>query len=694
MSRLLKIAKSFDTAAMDKLFPKCNKLAGKSLANYFNYINFRESTLIVALKNRSSGNYLFRAARPQPTLGSQLSCLWADDDARGADMMHFDFMFIMLSNGLDLVLMTPPLQTLGDGGISFDITDTCGYEVGTRDSRRHPCEDVPVTLMQSGVALEGMLRDFSSRSLCAEFPSPSALALNSLNVNSPVYAVLKSGDQIVYSSECEITRHSLSHDAMTLVVSPTASRISRLKQKEFRSVRQELSPSPNVVFEHPLTGSTVILKAEEVSGSGFSVEEEYADSQLIPGMIVPELYLEFALNLRIKCSAQVVYRKVIDSGDGVTYVKCGLAIVDMDARNQISLSNLLHQATNENAYVGCTVDLEDLWRFFFHTGFIYPHKYAQMYTDKHKFKEVYKKLYLADSDVARHFVYQARGKIKAHISMLRFYRNMWLIHHHAASRAGGRGGIVILNQLVRYLNDYHSLNPMSAGFAGCYFRPENRFPERVFGGFAKEVNDNKRCSTDEFAYFLFDKSAPGEGPSPADMTLGEAHPQDLAELENFYGFTSGGLAMHALDLRRDFYKDTTIDMEFAEIGLRRSRRVFALRRGGVLLAVFALNFSDFGLNFSNLTNCIHAFVLAPPGLSRGEFMGALSELSKNYGEEQVPVLIYPRDYADRVSIGYEKVYKLWLFSMEYTDLFFKYIEKVFKIDKNTPETQSAKRRDD
>ncbi len=681
MSRLMKIARSFDSAAMDKLFPKCKKLAGKSLANYFNYINFRDSTLIVALKNKSSGSYFFRDARPQPTLGSELTCLWADGQARGDWMLHFDFMFILASNGLDLVLMTPPLQTLSPEGVSFDITDTCGYEVGTRGSRRHPSGGVSVTLMQSGMSLEGALSDFNSRSFRVELPSLPEQAVNSFNVSAPVYAVLRSGDQIVYSAECEITRHAHSHDNMTVVMNPIADRISRLRQKEFRSTRQKLKPSPNIVFVHPLTGSTVILKAEEISGSGFSLVEEYADSVLLPGMIVPEINIEFAMNLRIKCSAQVVYRKVLDTpAGGSTCVKCGMAIVDMDAPNQVSLSNILHQAINENSYVGCTVDLDELWRFFFHTGFIYPNKYAHMHADKEHFKEVYRRLYLTNSDVARHFVYQDRGKIKAHIAMLRFYRSMWLIHHHAASRAGGRGGIVILNQLVRYLNDYHSLNPVSTVFAGCYFRPENRFPERVFGGFAKEVDNKKRCSTDEFAYFLYDRGSAKKGGSLGDMVLEEAEPQELAELENFYEFASGGLAVRALDLQRDFYRDATVDMEFADIGLKRQRRLFALRQGGVLSAVFALNLSDFGLNFSNLTNCIQAFVLTPSGLSRGKFMRALSHLSEHYGEAEVPVLIYPKSYADKVSIEYEKTYKLWLFNMEYTDMFFKYIDKTFGLN--------------
>ena len=59
---------------------------------------------------------------------------------------------------------------------------------------------------------------------------------------------------------------------------------------------------------------------------------------------------------------------------GDDWAKCGLALLDMELEDYGRLSALLHQAKNRSSYISNVVDLDDLWNFFFKSGFIYPQK--------------------------------------------------------------------------------------------------------------------------------------------------------------------------------------------------------------------------------------------------------------------------------------------------------------------------------
>ena len=240
----------------------------------------------------------------------------------------------------------------------------------------------------------------------------------------------------------------------------------------------------------------------DISGSGFSVEEELSSALLVPGMIIPELELNFGVNFNIECKAQVVYRRVHQKEAKKSTIKCGIALLDMNIQHHARLLSLLQQAENKNSYICNQVDLDALWDFFFESGFIYPDKYEYIQKNKKQIKDTYEKLYRHNPDIARHFIYQDKGRILGHMAMIRFFENSWLIHHHAARKlALNRAGLIVLNQIGNFTYDSYRLYSLHMDFLMCYYRPENKFPNRVFGGAARRINNPKGCSLDTFAYF-------------------------------------------------------------------------------------------------------------------------------------------------------------------------------------------------
>ena len=129
--------------------------------------------------------------------------------------------------------------------------------------------------------------------------------------------------------------------------------------------------------------------------------------------------------------------------------------------------------------------MDELWDFLFETGFIYPHKYAFIQKNKDEIKKTYEKLYPQNPHIARHFIYQEKGTIYGHMAMIRFCESAWMIHHHAARKSSAKkAGLIVLDQIGRMINDSHRLYSLHMNYMLCYYRPDNKFPSRVFGGAA------------------------------------------------------------------------------------------------------------------------------------------------------------------------------------------------------------------
>lgn len=676
LDNTLKIEQLLEKIRSDIPFEERKSINKKRLVNILNYINFKNGSIIINFKHHKYGNIISLNARPQPCTGDILDCVWINATEIVQKLKPYEFQNIMVSDGLKIILAKPELARLNEDGISFNLPDTC-HEFNPRMVKRHPCEGIQAELIQNGIVFNGELLDFSAVSFNVKISIAPPQTFHWINPDKAVYIILKNKQDVLFSGECKITMQTSGQNTKTFVLEPLNSNIARFKQKKFRSARQKLIPSPSISFRHPVIKKFITLPVEDISGSGLSVEEYYERSVLLPGMIIQELEIEFGSGFKINCKAQVVYRGIHKTSDEETVVKCGIAFLDMDIQDQARLSSILHSAANKKSYVCNRVDLDDLWNFFFETGFVYPKKYAQIYADKEKFIETYKKLYNHNPHIARHFVYLDKGIIKGHMSMLRFYENTWLIHHHASSSSGfNKAGIIVLNQVGKYINDFHSLQSTNMNFVACYFRPENKFPNRVFGGLVNDLNNYKGASIDTFAYFYFPKNFTSWDLPPLMLT--QTQKNHLLELEGFYEHESGGLMLSALDLGPDVIEHDNLSNEYKKAGFKKERHLFSLKKEGALKAIFMVNVSDAGLNLSNLTNCIHAIVIDADDLPKHALISALSMLSKYFEQPEIPILLYPVSYAEKESIPYEKRYNLWILNMQNTDDYFSYIDKLLK----------------
>ena len=666
--------------ASDHLFdiPLSEKqISRRQLINKLNNLNFKDQTLTAVFEHRDYPRTLPLQVYPLPCQDARLVCRWAEPFDLNQLIESYRFCCLHIPKGQQLIEAKPEVIATNERQIVFTLPETC-VEISTRKIHRHRCENVAAYLFQNGATYYGSLMDYGAAQFRVSVHTVPPQTFRWIQPTLPVTIVFTKNDHTLYSGECRIVRHDRGLQTRHYILEPVQRQMHRFQQREFRSTRHQLNPPPDVSFEHPLFGKSINLKVQDLSGSGLCVEEEALSAVLLPGLIIPKLELVFSDGNSLQCMAQVVYCKP-HNDDPKPVVRSGLAILDMAVEDHIRLLGLMHQATDSHAYVCKKVDMAALWDFFFETGFIYPEKYEFIQANKEKIKATYEKLYNRNPSIASHFIYQKNGQIMAHAATVRFYESSWLLHHHAAIRsANNRGGLIVLNQSGRFINESHRLYSMNMDYVFCYFRPDNKFPQHVFGGAARNIKNAKICSLDLFAYFHHRKDRETGAEFTNHWQLTALQKEDLRDLHTFYESRSGGLMLQTLHLSPERFDCSGITDTYHRIGLKRERHLFALRYRDKLSAIVMANVADLGLNMSELTNAVTIIVVNETQLTQDILETVLTKISHHYESNEIPVLLYPQQATRQMGIVEEKQYMLWAYDTQNLDPYFRFLKRLLK----------------
>ena len=136
--------------------------------------------------------------------------------------------------------------------------------------------------------------------------------------------------------------------------------------------------------------------------------------------------------------------------------------------------------------------------------------------------------------------------------------------------------------------------------------------------------------------------------------------------------------LDALDLTADKFSHDNLSALYHQTGLRRERHFYSLKKNGRLKALVTAVLSDSGLNLSDLTNCLKVFVVDSQELTADIIRVMLSSLAVKFQQSEITVLLYPVAFADDQAIAYDKLYNLWVLSMQSTDEYFRYLNRLLR----------------
>ncbi len=644
----------------------------RQLADRVNRLNFIEEVVVVQLLHPKYGHRVTVTADPLPCDGKLLDIRWRNGIPD--NISQYTITGIVLPGTPNAFSFSVENPTLFTAGLSCQLPRQGTPLPERKATRMRALDGVKATLAQHSIRFEGVLTDFSAHSLCVKLRIDKPNSRYWITPERSVHLTLETSHGVIFGGDMKVMRNDSDLDNHLFVLAPAEMNTPRFPNKKYRAKRMCLFPEPSLAFQHPLTGRHIEMNVVDLSGLGVCVDESSEQAMLLPGMILPKMRIKLGTGFAIPCRGQVVYRKNTADSEGE---RCGVALLDIDIQDHLRLLSLMQRAHNRNAHLNTEVDIETLWEFFFETGFIYPSKYLQLARRKEGFLETFRKTYLEQTSIARHFTFQADGQIQAHLSAVRLYEQTWFQQHHAARRTGKRAiGFEVIQQLAEYFYHAFSLSNDKIGFVAGFYRPENRFPAKYFRAIVKQLKNQKAASLDLFAYFSkipeFDDQGIWED-LPSTWKIEQTTKGDLVELNGFYEQISGGCMMEALDLRPEMLGRTVIEEEYHKLGMIRRRHLFSVKRDQELMAVVELHEADTELSLSRMDRVITCYVLdekLPSSLLRV----IVRSLSAKLNLDNPPMMIYPQNYASHHELEADKRYEMMILNVLHAEEYMYFLD--------------------
>ena len=637
-----------------------------------NFCHFQDKRILLVFKHKTLNRLKTVKAAVCPCDGSELVCKINEDFFYSRIFAKYEIHKVILSFTQKSLELTPKYTCIQKDFIHIGLPDTC-IEVQVAEPHMNSFVNIEAKLISEQAIYKAIPLQFSSTIIKVLIPlDEHRKQLWTFQKNS-VVLLLYSGNQNYFSGQCEIYNENECDDGILLLLTIPNTPYARYNKRKFRSQRVQILPTPDIVFCHPFTKEYLSFKLYDISGRGFSFDVPSHLNCFFPRLTIPNVEVRFGLEYSVTTKIQIVYAQAHTSGQ--RSVRYGACFVDIDFDSVTKILYLLHQVQDDNLYLASPfVDTRKLWQFFFESGFIYPHKYYQLSQRKDDIKSLYEKLYSGSPYILKQFTYQMSGEILAHISMVRLFDQTWLIHHHAADRINSTmSGIKVLSQISHYVNEVHHFQDANMEKVMCFYRPDNKFPSRVFGGVAKRLNDKKKCSIDSFCYLLSIKDTP-EKDYIQDCIIEEAFDDDLDDFYHIYANLSDGLLTSAFNFR----ESNALVRSYEDYEMTRKLKSYVIRIGRDTVALALVIQSNLALNLSNLTNCIYFFCLDEKQLNQNLIACAIKDISQLENANDLSVMLYPSNVIDDLGIEYDKKYMLWILDLEYLDDYFQYCTRLFR----------------
>ncbi len=357
-------------------------------------------------------------------------------------------------------------------------------------------------------------------------------------------------------------------------------------------------------------------------------------------------------------------------------VRCGIEFQDMAEQSRLQLANIIMGSLYPEVEDGRSVSFERLWKFFIETGFIYPKKEELLQSQLPSIKHTMDALNSRPSKVFKSVVAVRNGNVVGHISGVRGYRKT-LINQHLAAAVGHNVGATVNMGLVEYIDQ----NP-DILFCKTSFQPKNKWPARIFGGFAKNIADPHLSDLRTFGYI----SLPVTFALPVrpSMRIVDASEGDLRYVEQYFVNTEKGLTLRSDDLTKESLRLEEVNAYYQELGLERKRRILMAVDKDVLVGFALVEISSPGLNFSELLSTFRTFVIRGHEFSQKEIRAALIQGSlaayATAGRPSGVGLVAQEEFASYAALGIEidKQYSIWTCQRALYRRFNDYAERVLK----------------
>jgi hypothetical protein len=264
------------------------------------------------------------------------------------------------------------------------------------------------------------------------------------------------------------------------------------------------------------------------------------------------------------------------------------------------------------------ISVSDLFDLYERTGFLYPDKAARLTPHIEQVRENWRQMLRGGESLLYVLTAGDEEKGRASLAVWRTTQKGWMSQHLVSEGNPYASRAVMLDAAAASI-----LKGVDES-AQNWFRPENRFPTRVFGSMVQTIGESL-SSVQRHAYFFLSKrtSLPIGGGIRA-VAYNSSHKEALAAIACA---ARGRIYVAAEELTGDVEFEA-VDELYRRVGLRRTRHVWlAYRRNSEEPVGAAIAYrGPLGLNFSYLEN--RCDLLLQPTLPKSEVLGVVSSLLK------------------------------------------------------------------
>ncbi|MEA2101051.1 MAG: hypothetical protein U9P80_00550 [Thermodesulfobacteriota bacterium] len=651
----------------------------RGFVNRINHLHFIAGRVGAHFVDKHSGQDIVKWVYPWPSFtDDQVRMEWPKGEA--LDLDRYILRDLRIDDGRDLAVMSAAITAHDINGFTVDIGCLGSVHTNRRD-RRFLSDGVDAYISQGTIRGRGVVAEFSLHGIRIVTKGTLKDSIEMIDCDKPVQVQLFSQGECVFDGGFSHLRNDFSTGPLIMVLQPVpeGSRFRGLgfRKRRIRTPRINVIPTPKVVFDHPISGTHTIYEVLDLTHAGFSVQENSRDARLVPGLIINDLTILFAGEVRIKCKAKVLYSRKVKKGQ----LRVGIGIVDMTILDCSRLFDILANSYDPHANMGKVVDMDALWDFFFSSGFIYPQKYEHIFRSREAFKELYERVYHSGQEIFFNSTCQKNGRVYGQFSMMRAYPGVMLIHHLAALHdmdGRKRIGLDLLNQAYSYLDGFVRFESSGMDYILLAFRPTSKFNLYFQVGFLRYVDNPKVCSMDLFAYSTFVMD-PDHGPLAPGWSLDAYSSKDADVLYAFYESISGGLLLDMLGFKKGSHGRDELEALYQRSGFIRRSKIYSLKKGNDLMAVMVVDESDPLVNLSDLVNCIKVFVLDRDNLPVEVMQSALASLGNVYDTQEIQVMFYPHEYPSEKGLDISREYYMWVVDAGHADTYVQYMKKRINI---------------
>jgi len=463
--------------------------------------------------------------------------------------------------------------------------------------------------------------------------------------------------------------------------------ICRLWQRS--TLRYSLSKSDPLKLQiiHPLlNGKQLEHQLLDISPNGFSIALEHPNDLFLKNMYIPKIKITIPGERQINTSAQVKYISMAIDEQLENYFKCGFSFVDIPTSETNFLVSYLLAKCHPHLKDAQDEDIETIWDLFYESGFIYEEKCKFLAPIATEINDTFKKLLEPDTKFYKEIILKKGEKCYGAISGIWAYEHTWIIQHLATIKYPH---MCVPRDMVLASADFCSKHP-DIGYQKMYWRPNNSWAGKVFGKYARLVEDKTDLShIIRYNYLVKSPINSVEEINPPSGVIIESLLESERHLiESYFMARREFIILQADSLLREEIDLHDLRHMYQQKGLRRERKIYLAKSGQTLLGFVLIEDSSMGLNLSGLLNYFRVYTTTECGELEGEIKRQLIRKAIAYykkNRRQFAICLTADDNLKVYeSLGFKKKkeYMCWTFSQKlaqpyynFTNEFFARIEK-------------------